>query len=174
VFAAWSGFDVLVLGLEQDRHQYENPTLGQRDLAFQGILDPADGFSSPDPRPVTHALAFAQAQLSGYSQMQRLHGLGVGVEAFEFTVEGLPVYALWYDNGVAQGPDDAPVSITIQLPVRAPQITAMTTPTERGQTGPIIEVLTPTAGLLTLTLTETPIILRGEWVAIFLPQIKRP
>ena len=174
VFAAWSGFDVLVIGLEQDRPLYENPVLGQRDLAFQGILDPADGFSAPDPRPVTHALALAQAQLSGYSRMQRLPGLGDGVEAFEFTVEGLPVYALWYDDGVAQGPDDAPVSTTVQLSVRAPQLTAMTIPTERGQTGPIVETLTPNDGLLTLTLTETPIILRGEWAATFLPKITRP
>lgn len=174
VFAAWSGFDVLVLGLEQDRPQYENENLGQRDLAFQGILDPADGFSVPGQRPAVPSLALAQAQLSGYSHLQRLQGLGAGVQAFEFMVEGLPVYALWYDDGVAQGPNDAPAAIEIQLPVRAPQLTAMIAPTERGQTGPIIEILTPTDGLLSLTLTETPIILRGEWVATFLPQIVRP
>ena len=146
VFAAWSGFDVLVLGLEQDRPQYENPNLGQRDLAFQGMLDPADGFSVPGQRPVVPSLALAQAQLSGYSHLQRLQGLGPGVQASTFTVEGLPVYALWYDDGTAQGPEDAPVSVDIQLPVRAPQLTSMTVPTERGQAGPIIETLFPTDG----------------------------
>ena len=174
IFAAWSGFDVLVLGLEQDRPQYENENLGQRDLAFQGILDPADGFSAPGQRPAIPSLALAQAQLSGYSHLERLQGLGPGVQAFTFTVEGLPVYALWYDDGIAQGPDDAPPSIEIQLPVRAPQLTAMLVPTERRQTGPTIETLFPNDGVLPLTLTETPIILRGEWATIFLPQIVRP
>jgi hypothetical protein len=171
VYAAWSGFDALVLGLEQDRPQYENRNLGQRDLAFQGMVDPADGFSAPSPRPATYALALAQAQFSGYSRMQRLQDFGAGVQAFEFTVEGLPVYVLWYDDGVAQGPDDAPVSIELRFPVRAPQITSLTAPTERGQTGPIVEVLIPTDGLLTLTLTETPVILRGEWAATYLPAV---
>ena len=102
---------MLVLGLEQDRPQYENKNLGQRDLAFQGVLDPADGFSAPGQRPAIPSLALAQAQLSGYSHLERLRNLGAGVQAFVFTVEGLPVYALWYDDGIAQGPDDAPASI---------------------------------------------------------------
>lgn len=173
VVAAWSGFDALVIGLEQDRKQLENLALQQRDLAFQGLLDQADGFDPPGQRPVIPALSLAQAQLGGYSGIEQLSGLGEGVYAFRFLVESLPVYALWYDDGVAQGPNDAPAEIQVQLPVHAPQLTAFTLPTTREQSGPDIEILTPAGGLLPLMLTETPIVLRGEWTAIFLPQVLR-
>ena len=173
VYAAWSGFDVVVMGMEQDRPVYENPDLGVRDLAFQGLLDPAGGPEPPAPRPAVPALALAQAQLAGYTAIERLEGLGAGVEAFRFTVEDLPVYVLWYDDGVAQGPGDAPAQTMVHLPVHAPELTALTAPTERGETGPTITTLTPSNGVLTFTLTETPVVLRGEWGAIYLPSLRR-
>ena len=109
VYAAWSGIDVLVVGLEQDRPAVENPSLGQRDLAFQGLLDSADGVTAPEPRPVIHALSQVQAQLSGYTAVERVNGLGDGIEAFRFTVAGLPVYVLWFDDRDSPGSRRRPI-----------------------------------------------------------------
>ncbi|RME85269.1 MAG: hypothetical protein D6775_03285 [Caldilineae bacterium] len=173
VYAAWLGFDALTLAFEQDRFNYQDSRLGLRDLAFQGLLDDADGFSPPAVRPVVRALALAQGQLRGFSSVQKIQPLaGENVEAFLFRVEGLPVYVLWYDDHTAQGPDDPPVSTQVQLRVRAPELVAMTVPTRRDQTGPDIQVVTPVDGVLTLNLTETPVILRGEWTALYLPQVR--
>ncbi|MCO6451302.1 MAG: hypothetical protein J5I90_10995 [Caldilineales bacterium] len=169
VYAAANGFSALVIGYEQDRPAWENAALGQRDLAFQGLLDPADGFSPPDQRPVIPALALAQAQLGGYGSVERLTGLGEGVEAFRFVVEGLPVFALWYNDGIAQEPEDAPVSITVKLPLRAPQVTLLTIPTERGQPGPTVQIVNPVDGVLTLALSKTPVVIRGELATLYLP-----
>ncbi len=173
VYAAWSGFDALIVGLEQDRPLLENPTLGRRDLAFQGMLDQADGLVAPGQRPVIPALALAQAQLSGYTAIRQLAGLGDGVEAFELLLEGSPVYVLWYDDGIGQGPHDVPVSTTVHLPVRASKFTALTVPTKRGQQGPEIDILYADDGILDMTLTETPVILRGEWAALYWPRIQQ-
>ncbi|MCP4167034.1 MAG: hypothetical protein GY759_14270 [Chloroflexi bacterium] len=173
VYAAWSGFDALIVGLEQDRLLLENPTLGKRDLAFQGMLDQADGLVAPGQRPVIPALALAQAQLSGYTAIRQLAGLGDGVEAFELLLESSPVYVLWYDDGIAQGPHDAPVSTTVHQPVRASKFTALTVPTASDQQGPEIDILYADDGILELTLTETPVILRGEWAAQYWPSIQQ-
>jgi hypothetical protein len=172
VYAAVYGFEALVLGLEQDRPDLENPALGQRDLAFQGLLEPADGSGPPAPRPALTALALAQAQLGGYRTAQRLSGLGPHVQAFVFTVEGLPVYVFWYDDGVARLPADPPVSTTITLPVRSPLLTLFTVPTQREQTGPVVTPVIPVAGRVHLTITETPVILRGEWVSLYWPWLR--
>ncbi|NOZ48639.1 MAG: hypothetical protein GXP37_01165 [Chloroflexi bacterium] len=171
VLAASSGFDMLILGLEQDRPEYENPIFSQRDLAFQGLLDPADGFSPPAVRPVIPALALAQSQLGGYTRVRQLAGLGDGVQAYEFVIEDQPVYVLWEDDGVAQGPDDAPASAVVHLPVHATQFTTFMPPTRRDQTGPIIAAHTATNGMLELTLTETPLIVRGDWASLYWPLI---
>jgi hypothetical protein len=170
VFAAANGFDALALGLEQDRPTLEPANLGQRDLAFQGLLDDA-GNGSPASRPVVMALALAQAQLGGYSGVQALAGLGDGVNAFAFTVERQTVYALWYDDGIAQEPGAPEPSAVVHLPVRAPQLTQLTIPTRRDQSGPQIDILSPVGGVVTLTLTETPVVIRGEWQAVFLPRV---
>lgn len=172
VFAAAYGFGALAVGLEQDRPSLEPANLGQRDLAFQGLLDEATGSGSPASRPVISALALAQAQLSGYTRVQRLEGLGSGVYAFELTVEGQPVYTLWYDDGVPQEPGAAEPSTIVNLRVRAPQLTQLTIPTRRDQAGPVITSITPLAGVATLNLTETPIVIRGEWGAVFLPHVR--
>ncbi|MCX7853419.1 MAG: hypothetical protein N2383_11610 [Caldilineales bacterium] len=171
VYAAAYGFEVLALGLERDRPDLENPALGQRDLAFQGLVETADGSGPPPPRPVVAALALAQAQLGGYSAVQRLADVGPPIEAFVFTVEGLPVYVLWYDDGTARLPDDPPAATTITLPVRSSLLTQLSIPTRRGQTGPDVTTVIPTGGRVTLTITETPVILRGEWVPLYWPRI---
>lgn len=172
VFAAFYGFGALALGLEQDRPSLEPANLGQRDLAFQGLLDDA-GAGSPVSRPVIPALALAQAQLGGYTRLQQLAGLGNGVHAFKFMVEEQPVYTLWYDDGLAQEPGAAEPSTTIQLRVWAPQLTLLTIPTRREQSGPEVAILTPINGKVTLALTETPVVIRGEWEAVFLPWVAR-
>ena len=41
----------------------------------------------------------------------------------------------------------------------------------RRQSGPQVDILTPVDGKITLALTETPVIIRGEWQAIFLPRL---
>ena len=173
VYAAWSGFEVAFMGLEQDRPEMESAALGRRDLAFQGLLDPANGFTPPDPRPVISSLALAQAQLGGYAAVERIEGLPDGVRAFRFMVEGLPVYALWYDDGVAQGPDDAMPQVQVSLPVQAPQLTLLRIPTRRSQSGPDVEILNASNGAVAFTLDETPVILRGEWPSLHLPRIER-
>ncbi|NOX60995.1 MAG: hypothetical protein GXP42_03470 [Chloroflexi bacterium] len=173
VYAAWSGFDVVVMGLEQDRPEMESASLGRRDLAFQGMLDPANGFTPPDPRPVIPTLALAQAQLGGYAAVERIEGLPAGAHAFRFMVEGLPVYALWYDDGVAQGPDDAMPQVQVSLPVQASQLTLLRIPTRRGQSGPDVELLDAGNGAVTFTLDETPVILRGEWPSVYMPRVTR-
>lgn len=173
VYAAVYGFEALVAGLEQDRPLLENPALEQRDLAFQGLLEEANGFEPPSVRPVAPALALAQAQLGGYSEVQRLEGLDGGVEGFRFLVSNLPVYVLWLDDGVAQGPEDPSPQRQFNLAVQAPQLTVFTIPTEPGQEGPTIDVLPASDGRLALTLSETPVILRGEWGALYLPRVRR-
>lgn len=170
VFAAANGFGALALGLEQDRPTLEPAGLGQRDLAFQGLLENV-GDGPPGSRPVVPALALAQAQLGGYTGVQPLAGLGAGVYAFAFTVERQTVYALWYDDGIAQEPGAPEPTAVVHLPVRAPQLTLLTIPTRRDQSGPQVDILTPVAGVATLTLTETPVVIRGEWQAIFLPRL---
>lgn len=172
VFAAAYGFGALALGLEQDRPALEPAGLGQRDLAFQGLLDDAGG-GTPASRPVIPTLALAQAQLGGYTRVQRLAELGDGVYGFEFTVEGQTVYALWYDDGAAQEPGAAEPTTTVQLRVRAPQLTQLAIPTHRDQSGPAVSIVTASDGKVTLTLTETPIVIRGEWGAVFLPRVTR-
>ncbi|HEY79933.1 MAG TPA: hypothetical protein G4O05_02480 [Caldilineae bacterium] len=167
VMAAWSGFDALVMGYEQDRPTYERPEYGLRDLAFQGMLAPGE---APLTRPVIHALATAQGQLGGYASVQRLLGFGPGVYAFEFMVEGQPVYAFWYDDGAAQGPDDPPASILLSLSTQEPQLLVFTIPTRAGQTSPDVAAYAPHHGVVTLTLTETPIIVRGRIEASALGQ----
>ncbi len=172
VYAAVYGFDALVLGLEQDRPELQNPTLGQRDLAFQGLLETADGFGPPAARPALRALALAQAQLGGYSAVRRLTDFGPHVQAFVFTVEGLPVYVFWYEDGVARLPTDPPVGTTITLRVRSPQLTLFTVPTRHEQTDPIVTPVIPVAGQVHLTITETPVLLRGEWATLYWPRIR--
>ncbi len=173
VFAAVYGFGALAVGLEQDRPSLEPANLGQRDLAFQGLLDDAGGAGTPASRPVVPTLALAQAQLSGYTRVQALTGLGGGVHAFEFVVEGQPVYTLWYDDGESQEPGATEPSTAVQLRVRAPQLTMLTIPTRRDQAGPEVSILTPVEGVVALNLTETPVVIRGEWGAVFLPRVTR-
>ncbi len=175
VMAAWAGFDVVVLGYEQDRPTYERPEYGLRDLAFQGMLAPGEETLT---RPVIHALATAQGQLGGYAAMERLMGLGPGVYAFEFIVEGQPVTAMWYDDGVAQGPADPPASISLTLATREPSLLVFTIPTRPGQTSPDVTTFTPENGVVTFPLTETPIIIRGQVEAslshaIFMPFVRK-
>ncbi len=174
VYAAANGFDTLVVGLEQDRPTLENPHLGMRDLAFQGLLDQADGSGPPAARPALPTLALAQTRLGGYSSVRRLVDLGAGVEAFVFTVSGLPVYALWYEDDAAQGPGEQQGATSVKITVRAPQITALTIPTERGQAEPTATVLTPVNGVITFDLGETPIVLIGDWPSVFLPRLQGP
>lgn len=171
VMAAWGGFDALVMGYEQDRPTYERPEYGLRDLAFQGMLAPGEDQLT---RPVIHALATAQGQLGGYTAMRRLEGFGPGVYAFEFTVEGQPVYAFWYEDGVAQGPHDPPASTILKLATQEPRLLVFTIPTRPGQTSPDVASFTPENGLVTLTLTETPIIVRGRVQAPMLETIFTP
>jgi hypothetical protein len=172
VYAAAYGFEALALGLDQDRPDLENPALGQRDLAFQGLVETADGSGPPAARPALAALALAQAQLGGYSAVQRLSDFGSSIEAFVFTVEGLPVYVFWYEDGVARLPEDPPAAATITLSVRSPLLTLLTVPTHSGQTGPIVTPVTSVAGRVHLTVTETPAILRGEWVWLYWPWVR--
>ncbi len=172
VYAAANGFDVVVMGLEQDRPGLQQEDLGMRDLAFQGLVDPADGSGPPALRPVAPALALAQSTLGGYNVVQRLTGLGSGVEAFTFTVQGAPVYVLWYDNGAAQGPgEDLPVT-SVSLPVRAPEVTMQVVPTERGQEGPVSSVLVAENGAVALELSPTPIVITGDLTFLYLPRIQ--
>lgn len=171
VQAAAAGFDMLALGLEQDRPEYENAALSQRDLAFQGLLDPADGFSTPATRPVVAALALVQSQLGGYTSVRAVAGLGEGVQAFVFTVADQPVYVLWADDGIAQGPGETPPTVQVHLPVHATQFTTFTVPTRRDQSGPDITALTATDGYLNLDVSETPVLVRGDWAPLFWPLV---
>lgn len=174
VYAAANGFDVLVIGLEQDRPTLENPHLGVRDLAFQGLLDQTDGSGPPSARPALPVLALAQTRLGRYSSVRRVADLGAGVEAFVFTVRGLPVYTLWYEDDVAQGPGEPQGAATVHLSVRAPQMTALTIPTERGQAEPTPTALMPIDGMITFDLGETPVVLIGDWPPVFLPRLQGP
>lgn len=173
VYAAVTGFDALVLGLEQDRLVLEQPELGLRDLVFQGLVDPADGSGLPAARPVVAALALAQSRLGGYSAVRRLTGLGDGIEAFAFTVQGAPVYVLWYENGSVQGPGDELPVTSVSLPVRASQLTMLTIPTGRGQNGPISAELTAGDGVVTLELSPTPVLVVGDSTLLFLPRLQK-
>ncbi len=161
VMAAASGFDAIIMAYEQDRPAYQNPAFGPRDLAFQGMLgEPGDG--PPEKRPVIYALAMAQAQLGSYESAQKLTGFDKNTFVYEFLVEDQPVYALWFDDGVARTPADAPASHIIHLLTPDPQLLMFTTPTRPGQTSPDVNILHPVAGVVTLTLTETPIVIRGH------------
>ena len=160
VMAAAAGFDAIVLGYEQDRPTYQNPDFGLRDLAFQGMTEPGDG--PPRQWPAIYALAMAQSQLGGYASVTPMPALESGVLGFEFTVEGQTANAMWYDDGVAQGPDDPPVSTLIHLSTPETRLLMFTLPTEMGQVSPDVQILTPQNGLVTLTLTETPIVIRGR------------
>ncbi len=160
VMSAWSGFDVVVMGYEQDRPTYERSEYGLRDLAFQGMLSTPG--EDPLKRPVIYALATAQGQLGDYTNVRKLFGFRNGVYAFEFIVEGQPVYAFWYDDGVAQKPGDAPASVTLTLSTNDAQILVFTIPTQPGQTSPDVQQLIPVNGQVTLTLTETPVVVRGH------------
>jgi len=171
VMAAWSGFDALVMGYEQDRPTYEREDYGLRDLAFQGMLAPGEDQLT---RPVIHALATVQGQLGGYASVQRLIGFGPGVYAFQFMVESQPVTAFWYDDGVAQGPNDPPASTLLTLATQEPQLLVFTIPTQPGQTSPDVVSYAPQNGIVTLTLTETPIIVRGRIQAPALNQLFLP
>ncbi len=157
VVAAASGFDVMVAGYEQDRPLYEHPEYQLRDLAFQGMLNPGE---SPLTRPVVHALATAQAHLSGYEAVRQLQGFGPGVWAFEFIVEKEPVYVFWYDDGIAQGPREATPTTSLRLRTDETQVLAFSIPTLPGQTSPSMQLYIPDQGEVTLTLGETPIIIR--------------
>ena len=161
VMAASSGFDALIAGYEQDRPSYQNPDFGLRDLAFQGLLGES-GDGPPEKRPAIYALSMAQSQLGGYESVRKMTGFGADVHAFEFAVAGQPVYAFWYDDGVAQGPNDDPASRTIHLRTPDAQLLMFTTPTRAGQTSPDVQTLIPVDGVVTLALTETPIVIRGR------------
>jgi hypothetical protein len=100
--------------------------------------------------------------LGSYENVRKITGFGADVHAFEFVAAGQPVYAFWYDDGVAQGPDDAPVSHTIHLHTPDAQLLMFTTPTRAGQTSPDVQTLIPVDGVVTLALTETPIVIRGR------------
>ncbi len=160
VMSAWSGFDVVVMGYEQDRPTYERSEYGLRDLAFQGMLSTPG--EDPLKRPVIYALATAQGQLGDYTNVRKLFGFRNGVYAFEFIVEGQPVYAFWYDDGIAQKPGDTPASVTLTLSTNDAQILVFTIPTQPGQTSPDVQQLIPVNGQVTLTLTETPVVVRGH------------
>ena len=173
VMAAANGFNAVVMGYEQDRPGYQNPSFGLRDLAFQGILGEA-GDGPPEKRPVIYALAMTQGQLGDYREVRRMSGFANGVSVYEFSVEGQSVYALWYDDGVAQGPDDAPVARTLQLRTPDAQLLMFTTPTQPGQTSPEVQTLIPVDGVVTLTLTETPVVIRGRIEPMAQPQLFFP
>ncbi len=173
VMAAANGFSAVVMGYEQDRPGYQNPSFGLRDLAFQGMLGEA-GDGPPEKHPVVYALAMAQGQLGGYGDVLRMPGFANGVYAYAFDVEGQSVYALWYDDGVAQGPDDAPASLTISLRTPDAQLLMFTTPTQPGQTSPDVQTLVPVDGVVTLTLTETPVVIRGRIEPQAQPQLFFP
>ncbi len=177
VMAAAGGFDAIVMAYEQDRPGYQNSNFGLRDLAFQGMLGEA-GDGPPEKRPAIYALAMAQGQLGGYADVLRMSGFAAGVYVYEFGVEGQTVYALWYDDGVAQGPNDASVSHTVHLRTPDAQLLMFTTPTRPGQTSPEVQTLLPVDGLVTLALTETPVVIRGRIAPqgrqqLFLPFVNR-
>ena len=180
VMAAVSGFDAILMGYEQDRPNYQNPDFGLRDLAFQGMTEPGDG--TPEKRPVIYALAMAQSHLSGYTDIQPIAGLPENVVGYTFTVEGQPVNALWYDDGVAAPPsqnNEIPVS-KVLLTFHTPddQLLLFITPTQPGQTSPTVWQLTPENGVVNLMLDQTPVILRGHIEVIprhqqFLPLFRK-
>jgi hypothetical protein len=190
VVAAELGLGAIMMGLEQDWAWARNPAFGQRDFAYQGLVDTVQPFQVPDPRPAALSLGLLAERLAGYTAVQRLT---IAPErpplcpsaplllcspaqayAYHFTVEGQSVHVLWYDDGVAQLPWEAEPEVTVALPVASPVVTVTHIITQAGQTEPVVGTVEVMEGQIVLTVTETPMLVEEqEQQRLYLPFVLR-
>ncbi len=72
VVAAELGMGAIMMGLEQDWAWARNPAFGQRDFAYQGLVEPVQPFQVPDSRPAARSLRMLTDRLTNYTAVERL------------------------------------------------------------------------------------------------------
>jgi hypothetical protein len=163
---------------------------GGKNWAYQGMVDGGVWDYDPEvhaPRPVFHTYRLLVEKLAGYSALQRLHpafesggrpsavggreqsepggprlAVGGRLHAYRFVVDGRPRYLLWYDDDVAQLPEEPEPAVTVTLPVATTAVTVTHIITAVGQTEPLVEALPVVDGAASLTVGETPLFVEGD------------
>lgn len=130
-------------------------------VGFQGLIETTGIPPKPGkPRPAYHALTLIVRKLLGFTEVKSL-ALGKGVHAYRFSVRGRPVYVLWYDDGQRYLPGDAEPATQVQIPLPQRQYTLTETPT--ADSAPPARTVTPSGGVLKLSVSSTPLFLEpGE------------
>jgi len=77
-------------------------------------------------------------------------------------VDGRPRYVLWYDDDVAQLPEEPEPTVAVTLPVATTAVTVTHIITALGQTQPLVEVLPAADGVVSLEVGETPLFVEGD------------
>jgi len=125
--------------------------------AFQGLIETRGFPPGPgEPRPPYYALKLLAEKLLGFSKVIPLN-IGEGIYAYQFTVQGQPIYVLWYDDGKRYLPGDA--KPTIQVEIRLPQRQYLLTETPITIDGLQTQVVMPSRGILKLRIGTVPLFL---------------
>jgi hypothetical protein len=129
------------------------------EFPFAGHLS-AQARKAGDPRPGYYAIRLVQAQIAGFTAVERLDW-DPGVWAYRFERPASEVLVLWYDDGALHLPGEASPSVTVQLAYeRGARLTWV--PTTRGESQPRSERL-QAFEMLSLTLDATPVFVESAW-----------
>ena len=134
--------------------------MGLGNFMFIGLLD-KEGI----PKPAYYTYKLIIDKIKDFSSVKRLNiggdvlkDRGKGLWAFEFIVEGEPIYVLWYDDLINECPicsvkNEASITVDLSSYISLPEIKITRIITEQGQTDP--ETM---AGLSnSIVVSETPI-----------------
>ena len=118
-----------------------------------------------DPRPGFYAIRLVQAQIAGFTAIERLdpaelspadQKAATGVWAYRLERPAGPVWVLWYDDGALYLPGQVPPSLAIRLPFGTARARLTWVPTSRNESQPRSE--TAEAGkALSIELDATPV-----------------
>ncbi|MFH1283388.1 MAG: hypothetical protein ABII27_06965 [bacterium] len=125
---------------------------GLRDGNF--LPSPAVG----TPRPVFYTYKMIVEQLGDFSSAEKLDLGDSKIKAYKFIVKEQPIYAIWYDDEVAQKPGEKEAAKIVDLSqvIKKSNVTITHIITERDQTEPKVE----TESSNDIMITETPIFIK--------------
>ncbi len=123
---------------------------------YQGLTD-----DKQQPRPVLYSFGLVVQKLGGFSAVEPLT-LAANIYAYRFTVNGRPLLVLWRDDGRRYLPGQAEPTSPVDLPWPTAAATLTHIITEPGQTAPLVERVTASAGRLHLVVDSQPVFIEAS------------
>lgn len=126
--------------------------------AWAGLVD----VERREYRAGYYALQQLVGHLDGYESITRLALGEQGVRVYEISRADRRFWIAWYDPGYLVLPGDAQPEATVPLDIGAPEVIVESLITQFGQDSPERVTLSAPDGILTLTLTPTPVFILAD------------